>query len=93
MADKTIREAAFLAKIAITPEEEARLAADFADILRFAGELRAVDTENVPMTRHIHPLSSILREDAPRPALSAEDVLNAAPACSGDFIAVPRTLV
>ncbi len=88
----TIRETAALAKLRLSADDEKRLAADFDDILRFAGALQSLDLKGVPPTHHIVPLENVLRQDIAEPSLDRETVLAAAPVRQGDYISVPRAV-
>ena len=90
--EMSLREIAALAKLTISPEEEAALAADMAQIIAFAQALHAVDTDGVPPTRHIVPLVNVLREDAPQPSIDRETLLALAPERHEGFLVVPQTL-
>ncbi len=87
----TIRDVADLAKIAIPPEEEPRLAADFAQMLQFAQSLQALDLADVPPTAHIVPVENVLREDTPHVPCAREAMLRNAPTRDEAYITVPPT--
>lgn len=87
-----VRQAAELAKLSLTAEEETQMAAEFQEILAFAAELAHAETENVAMTAHIVPLENVLRPDEPVPPFDRELLLQNAPARTEDSIVVPQTL-
>lgn len=72
MPDMTIRKAAALAKLKLTPDEENRLEQDMAELLRMADHLKTADVEDVPPTLHVIPLQSALRDDIPGTPAAAE---------------------
>ncbi len=82
-----VQQAAALAKLAIPPEEETRMEAEFAQMLAFVQQMQAADApaEEQPME------ADALRQDAPRPCLEREDVLSLAPGREGDYISVPQS--
>ncbi len=87
-----IRNVAALAKIALNPEEEARLAPEMERILVFARQLQAIGVDGVPPTQHVLPLCNVFRADDGQPCLSRDAILSAAPAREENCIAVPRTV-
>jgi aspartyl-tRNA(Asn)/glutamyl-tRNA(Gln) amidotransferase subunit C len=91
----TVRHVARLARLALTPEEEERTAAQLAHVLEYIERLNAVDIEGVP------PLSFAgdpaeahrsMRDDEPRPGLPRETVLKEAPEQDGSSFLVPRII-
>lgn len=87
-----VRRVASLAKLSISPEEEARLSAEMADILAFAKQLEQLDLSDEPQTQHILDQVNVLRADETAPSLPLETILAAAPFRADGFIAVPRTV-
>lgn len=87
-----VRRVASLAKLSISPEEEARLSAEMADILAFAKQLEQLDLWDVPQTQHILDQVNVLRADEAAPSLPLETILTASPSRAAGFIAVPRTV-
>ncbi len=93
MSEKmNVRRVAELARLSLTPEEESRLSREMEGILTFAREIQQIDLTDVPQTRHILPISNVLRADEVRPGLARDTLLAAAPACEEACIAVPRTV-
>lgn len=88
----SVRRIAELSKLAITQEEELRLAQEMAGILEFARQLQLLDMEGVPATQHALDLTNVLRTDEVQPSMSRETILAAAPARKDVYIAVPRTV-
>ena len=87
-----VRHVAELAKLTLTPEEEARISEEMKGILAFACQLQQLDLEHVQPTRHIQPLVNVMRDDTVQPSMEREQILAAAPARVDDFIAVPRAV-
>jgi aspartyl-tRNA(Asn)/glutamyl-tRNA(Gln) amidotransferase subunit C len=89
-----VRHVARLARLALSPEEEERFAAQLGHVLEYIERLQAVDVSGV------EPLSfagdaaagSVMREDEPRPCLPREEVLAQAPQQNGKSFLVPRII-
>lgn len=61
-------------------------------IIAFADQLSEVDTEGVPITAHVVPVSNVFREDISIVAFDREALLKSAPTRDEGFITVPRTV-
>ena len=89
-----VRHVARLARLALSPEEEERFAAQLGHVLEYIERLSAVDVSGV------EPLSFAgdaeaglpLRDDVPLPSLPREKVLAQAPQQDGQAFVVPRIL-
>jgi len=79
-----------LARIELTPEEEARLAPQLGEVLQYVEKLKELDVEGVEPTAHAVPLSNVLREDEPRESLSQEEALKNAPKSANGLFVVPK---
>ncbi|OGO16031.1 MAG: glutamyl-tRNA amidotransferase [Chloroflexi bacterium RBG_13_68_17] len=84
-----VRHIARLARLRLTPEEEARYREQLSAILDYAARLAQVDTASIPPTATVLPLHAPLRPDEPRPGLSAGQVLANAPASDGAMFRIP----
>jgi len=80
-----------LAKLALTPEEEAAMSEELGTILSFAQQLQQVDTRGVPMTAHVIPTQNVLREDQVMPSMERETLLRSAPTRTEEYMSVPKT--
>jgi aspartyl-tRNA(Asn)/glutamyl-tRNA(Gln) amidotransferase subunit C len=85
-----IEHVARLARLALTPEEKERLAAQLGMILEHAAKVGEVATAEVPPTAWAIPRANVLRPDEPRPSLPVEEVLANAPEVAEDRFKVPR---
>jgi aspartyl-tRNA(Asn)/glutamyl-tRNA(Gln) amidotransferase subunit C len=86
MRPEDVRKIAGLARLRLSDEEVARIAAQFDGILAHLERLRAVPTEGVEPLDHPLPIENVLRDDVPRPGLRHEDALSGAPdAVKGEF--------
>ena len=81
-----IRHIAELAKLGLTPEEEARFQGQLSAILDYFARLQEVDTSAIPATATVLPVRNVMREDEVQPSLSREDALaNAPDVADGQF--------
>lgn len=83
---------AALARIALSPDEAAKLAPQLDVILDAVAQVTEVAGDDVPPMSHALPLTNVFRADKVRPSLPAEAVLAAAPAVEDDRFRVPRIL-
>jgi aspartyl-tRNA(Asn)/glutamyl-tRNA(Gln) amidotransferase subunit C len=74
-----VRHIARLARVAVSDADVERLSKQLSGILDHFAALAAVDTEGVEPTAHPLPLSNVMREDIPAPALPVAEVLRNAP--------------
>ncbi len=84
-----IRHVADLAELELTEEEETRLATEIGRIVAYVAELEKLDTSDVPPTAHVTADAAPLRPDEPRPSLSHDDALAAAPRAAHGGFSVP----
>lgn len=89
-ADFDIKYVAHLARIALTPEEEAKLGAQLGQILTYIEKLNELDVSQVEPTSHAVPLVNVTRPDVVRPGLSQAEALLNAPARANGLFMVPR---
>ena len=87
-----VEHVAFLARLALTPEELDRLEGQLNHILDQYAKLSEIDTSAIPPTAQTIELENILREDVAGPSLTVEQVVGNASATDGDFIVVPPIL-
>jgi aspartyl-tRNA(Asn)/glutamyl-tRNA(Gln) amidotransferase subunit C len=89
-----VERVARLARLALTDEEKRLFAAQLGDILRYAEQIRQVDTSGIPPTSHAHGAAASLRPDERRPSLSRDEALRQAPEADLDagLFKVPRVL-
>lgn len=83
---------ALLARLQLSPEEKAREARELTQILNYFEKLGELDTEDVPPTSHVFPVTNVLREDVARPGLSTDAALQNAPEAAADMFQVPRVV-
>ena len=81
-----------LAKLSLTSDEEARLAAQLLRILGYVDLLRGIDAEAPSdVDSDLEALPSA-RADDPRPGLTRDEVMALAPATDGETFLVPPVL-
>ena len=85
-----LQHAVKLARIELTPEEEARLGSQLGDILKYVDKLNELDVKGVEPTAHPVPLTNVLREDEPRESLSHEAAMRNAPKTANGLFIVPK---
>ena len=91
-ADLNIDHVANLARIALTPEEKARFAAQLGDVLSYIEELKKVDVSGVEPTAHAFPVYNVWSDDVARGGLPVELALKNAPAQRDNMISVPKVV-
>jgi aspartyl-tRNA(Asn)/glutamyl-tRNA(Gln) amidotransferase subunit C len=77
--EATVRHVARLARLHLDPEEERRMGVELSGILEHVDLIQALDLEGVPATTHVVSLENVMRDDRPRPSLSADEALREAP--------------
>jgi len=87
-----VRHLAGLARIDLDDDHLARLAGQLDQILHAVAQVSEVAGADVPATSHPLPLTNVFRADVPRPGLTAEEALAAAPAVEDGRFRVPRIL-
>lgn len=83
---------AMLARIDLSPNEIESLTMELGQIVDAVARVTEVATPDVPATSHPMPLANVFRADTPRPSLTVEQALSAAPERSGDKFRVPAIL-
>jgi aspartyl-tRNA(Asn)/glutamyl-tRNA(Gln) amidotransferase subunit C len=91
-ADLDLEHVAKLARLALTPAEKRRFAAQIGDVLGYIAQLKEVDVAGVEPTAHAFPVHNVWAEDVVRPSLPVEAALRNAPAQRDQMIAVPRVV-
>jgi aspartyl-tRNA(Asn)/glutamyl-tRNA(Gln) amidotransferase subunit C len=87
-----VERVAHLARLRLEPAEAQAMTLQLEAILDYVAQLEAVDTDGVPATSHVIPLSTPLRDDVPGALLSPELAVANAPAPRGTAFTVPRVL-
>jgi len=92
LSNKDVHNVAFLARLALSPEEEQRFGQQLSNILGYIKQLESVDVSGVQPMAHAVPLPALEREDVVRPSLSRDDALRNAPQRVGEGVAVPKII-
>jgi aspartyl-tRNA(Asn)/glutamyl-tRNA(Gln) amidotransferase subunit C len=85
-----IEHVAKLARLALTEDERAALAAQLGQILEHAARVGEVAAADVPPTASPIPRANVLRDDVAEPSLPVDEALRNAPERDGDRFRVPR---
>ncbi len=88
--EQSLRHVVKLARIDLTPEEEARMAPQMAEILKYVDQLKELNVDGVEPTAHAVPLTNVMREDVVGESLSHGDALRNAPQQAGGLFVVPK---
>lgn len=83
---------ASLARIALTPDEIAKLTGELGVIIESVARVNEVATDDVPATSHPIPLSNVFRADVPGETLTTEQALSGAPDHDGSRFRVSAIL-
>src|SRR5262245_12352576 len=81
-----------LARLALSPDEKARMRRELDGILAYIDKLRALDTDGVEPTSHAVPLTNVMRDDEPQPSLPVGEMLANAPDPNGALFRVPKII-
>ena len=87
-----VEHVAHLARLGLSAEEINRLQQQLSQILGHMQMIDQLDTSAIPPTAQVIPLSSVMRDDLPRPSTPVEEILENAPRREGDFFKVPPVL-
>lgn len=87
-----VERALRLARLAVTPLEGQRFAAEFERVLASFSELARIDVRGVEPLATPSPRCDVLRDDQPRASLAREDLLANAPQPLDGFFGVPKTI-
>ena len=89
-AEIDVKYVAHLARIALTPDEEKKLAAQLGGILGYIEKLKELDVTDVEPTAHAVPLVNITRADEISTSLSHDEALRNAPKQANGLFIVPK---
>ncbi len=88
-----VEHVARLARLALSEEEKDRYTSQLEVILGYIAQLNAVNTDHVPLTTHVLPMSNVWREDVSDQHLgNPEDLLQNAPDRDGPFFKVKKII-
>lgn len=87
-----VRHVAFLARLALTPEEEKIYAEQLSAVLDHVERLEEVETDHISPTANVLDLRAPLRPDVPRPCPPRAKILANAPDSEEGMFRVPPIL-
>jgi aspartyl-tRNA(Asn)/glutamyl-tRNA(Gln) amidotransferase subunit C len=87
-----VRKVAHLARLKLTPDEEAQFTPQLSSILDYIEQLSELDTREVQPTARAIEVSNISRSDTLVPYPEREAILNGGPDTEGDFFRVPKIM-
>jgi aspartyl-tRNA(Asn)/glutamyl-tRNA(Gln) amidotransferase subunit C len=87
-----VRHIAQLARLKLTPNEEARYTEQLSAVLDYAARLTELDTSQISPTSSVLPFDAPLREDEPRPCPPRDHMLANAPDQENGMFRVPPVL-
>lgn len=85
-----VKYVAYLARLALSPDEEKKLASQLGNVLGYIEKLKELDISGVEPTAHAVPLVNVTRADAIRPSLPHDEALRNAPARANGLFIVPK---
>jgi aspartyl-tRNA(Asn)/glutamyl-tRNA(Gln) amidotransferase subunit C len=97
LSKNDVEHVARLARLALSEEEKERYTQQLGTILTYIEKMSALDTNNVPPTSHVLPLSNVWREDKVEPSTSAtlgspEEIIANAPEHEGPLFKVKKII-
>lgn len=97
ISKKDVEHVARLARLALTDEEKDRYTQQLGQILTYIEKMSLLNTDHVPPTTHVLPLSNVWREDVCEPSTaetlgSTEDILANAPEREGTLFKVKKVI-
>ena len=85
-----VKYVAHLARLALTPDEEKKLASQLVSVLDYIEKLKELEVTGVEPTAHAVPMINVTRPDEICPSLPHDDALRNAPAQANGLFLVPR---
>jgi aspartyl-tRNA(Asn)/glutamyl-tRNA(Gln) amidotransferase subunit C len=79
-----------LSRIALSDDELEHFAPQIGQIVAAVARVQEVAAEEILPTTHALPLINVMRDDEPRPCLTADEALDQAPAVERQRFRVPR---
>ena len=86
LSREQVMDIADLAKLDLTEQEIEQFAGQLSAVLDYASRLSQLNTDDIPPTATVLPLSNVMRDDVAQPSLAREKaVANAPAAVDGQF--------
>ncbi|MEZ0374755.1 MAG: Asp-tRNA(Asn)/Glu-tRNA(Gln) amidotransferase subunit GatC [Candidatus Sericytochromatia bacterium] len=92
ISQQQVEHIARLARLALEPEELARVGEQMGRILEYVEQLNELDTEGIEPASHALPLCNVLRPDRVVHRLSPEEIFQNAPDLEDAFFRVPQIM-
>ncbi|WP_270165630.1 Asp-tRNA(Asn)/Glu-tRNA(Gln) amidotransferase subunit GatC [Paenibacillus sp. SYP-B4298] len=89
---KDVEHVAALARLELSEAEKEQFTGQLNAILKYAEKLGELDTDNVPPTSHVQPITNVMREDVSRPSVGVEKAMRNAPDEDEGQFRVPAVL-
>ncbi len=87
-----LRHLAKLARLAVSDEQLLNYGGQLQAILGYVQRISEADVAGIEPMAHPLPVANVFRDDAVRPALPLEKVLQNAPETDGPFFKVPKII-
>jgi len=87
-----VRHVARLARLELSPDDEAQLQADLSEMLTYVDKLNELETGSVEPTAQVGEAGTPMRADEVTNCAAAAEMLANAPSRSGDFFKVPKII-
>jgi aspartyl-tRNA(Asn)/glutamyl-tRNA(Gln) amidotransferase subunit C len=87
-----VEHVALLGRLELDEQEIDRFTQQLNSVLEYFEQLRKIETEGVPPTSHVIPLTNVMRGDEPAPSLPVEDILANAPSRIAETFRVPKVV-
>ncbi len=87
-----VSHVANLARLEFNEEETEDFTEQLSRILEYIGKLNELDTDDVPLTSHIHLQYNITKADVVKTSLNRNAVLANAPEVEEGYFGVPRVI-
>jgi aspartyl-tRNA(Asn)/glutamyl-tRNA(Gln) amidotransferase subunit C len=87
-----VEHIAHLARLRLSEAEKEKFGAQLSSILAYVEKLNELDTSGVEPTSHVLAIGNVMRDDALRPSLSADEALLNAPDRADNFYRVPKII-
>ena len=87
-----VRHVARLARLELSPDDEAQLQADLSEMLTYVDKLNQLDTVNVEPTAQVGEAGTPMREDEVTNRPAPDEMLLNAPSRADNFFKVPKII-
>ncbi len=85
-----VQYVAHLARLSLSPEEQAKFASQLKNILQYVDKLKELDVSHIEPTAHAIPITNVVRKDIVKPSIPTELALQNAPQKANNLFIVPK---